>query len=290
MMVDAVRGVLRVRKWPRKSGRPTSARQLFWIDWFRQANRLAKYADAMSQARAIELTKGSGMYPRDIILQAMRGRLYTWRDSTGWKWYPVAAIGDISETLDVLAQTVGSVLVRAADRWRALAPGLAGDVLTSAGPGATPIFASPAPVTGLDGGALLHNSVNQSIPRLVITALTFDSELYDTHALHDPAVNPTRLTVPAGFVFARPAANIFFSSGNNTLRNLRFYKNGADYLGQGNDRRFPGATTVSLFQCVGAAVPVVDGDYFEAMAYHEAAGSLNAVAGVATTFSLQLFR
>ncbi len=148
-MIDVVRGVLRVRKWPRKRGKPKSASQLFWIDWFKQANLLAKYADPMTQARSKELTAHTGMYPRDIILAAIRGRLYTWVDENGWRWYPVAAIQDISESLDVLAQTVGSMLIRYADRWKALDPGLEDEVLTLKG---TPLIAQWRPPAGGGGG------------------------------------------------------------------------------------------------------------------------------------------
>ncbi len=153
-MVDVVRGVLRVRKWPKKRGTPQSAKQRFWVDWFRQANLLAKYADPILQARAIEMTKHTGLYPRDIILSSMRGRLYTWIDTTGWKWFPMAAIQDISESLDVLAQTVGDVLVRAADRWRAPVPGSLGDVLTLAG--APPV---PAWQAGGGGGGITQEVI-----------------------------------------------------------------------------------------------------------------------------------
>lgn len=139
-MIDAVRGVLRVRKWPRKRGAPTSERQLYWIDWFRQANLLAKYADPMSQARAKIMTAGTGLYPRDVLLSAMRGRLWHWADSSGWKWYSMAAIGDISESLDVLAQTLGDVLVRAGDRWRSAGSGDLDDVLTHQGPDNPPAW------------------------------------------------------------------------------------------------------------------------------------------------------
>ncbi len=121
-MIDTVRGVLRVRKWPRKRGTPKSALQRWWIDWFRQANLLAKYVDAASARRAIEITANSGMYPRDVLLAAMRGRLYTWQDQNGKVWHPMAAVQDISESLDVLAQNVSNVLVRAVDRWRAAGP------------------------------------------------------------------------------------------------------------------------------------------------------------------------
>ncbi len=141
-MIDTVRGILRVRKWPKKRGTPKSALQRWWIDWFRQANLLAKYVDAASARRAIEITANSGMYPRDVLLAAMRGRLYTWQDQNGKVWHPMAAIQDISESLDVLAQNVGNVLVRAVDRWRAAGPTTPaiGDALTYQGPSAPPIW------------------------------------------------------------------------------------------------------------------------------------------------------
>lgn len=168
-MIDTVRGILRVRKWPRKPGTPKSALQRWWNDWFRQANRLAKYVDAASAIRAIELSKHSGFYPRDILLKAMRGRLYTWTDETGWTWYSMAAIGDISESLDVLAQTVGSVLVRAVDRWRRPDPGNIGDVLTYQGDAAPPDW---QPAAGGGGG------VQEQLPGTPINPANTDA-FYD---------------------------------------------------------------------------------------------------------------
>lgn len=175
MMIDVFRGNLRIRKWPRKRGTPKSASQLFWIDWFRQANLLAKYADAASHARAIEITAKSGLYPRDVLLAAMRGRLYQWNSPDGWKWYPVAAIEDISESLDVLAQTVGSVLVRATDRWRAVVGGVIGDVLTNQGPGAPPAW-----VAGGGGGGITQQVVTGTpiSPDNTVSFYDINIELY----------------------------------------------------------------------------------------------------------------
>ena len=162
-MIDTVRGVLRVRKWPKKRGTPKSALQRWWIDWFTQANLLAKYADGLSQAGAIALTKGSGLYPRDVLLAAMRGRLYWWADETGWKWFPVAAITDITNALDILAQTIGSVLVRAPDRWRAPTPGTLDQVLTLKGSPLVPEWAAPGGGGVPFGGALVTSLANQAV-------------------------------------------------------------------------------------------------------------------------------
>ena len=145
MMVDTCRGVLRVRKWPKKRGTPRSALQRWWNDWFRQANLLTKYADGMTQARAIALTKYTGLYPRDIMLRAIRGRYLWFTDQDGKAWYPMAAIQDVSDTLDILAQAVGSVLVRAVDRWRPAGPAVpvVGQALTYQGAGLPPLWQTP---------------------------------------------------------------------------------------------------------------------------------------------------
>jgi len=174
-LIDVVRGVIRVRKWPRKRGPPKSAAQRFWIDWFKQANLLAKYADPMSQIRAKELTAHTGMYPRDILLAAMRGRLYTWVDENGWKWYPMAAVNDISESLDVLAQSVGSVLVRAPDRWRAAADAVINHVLTYKGPTVAPVWQAAGGGGGVTQEVLTGTPI---VPDGTVNFYAFDVSLY----------------------------------------------------------------------------------------------------------------
>lgn len=72
-VVDTSRGQLRVRKWPRKRGRPKSAAVRLQNAWFKDANRLAKHCAASQQVAAIEMTKGTGLYPRDLLLKCMSG-------------------------------------------------------------------------------------------------------------------------------------------------------------------------------------------------------------------------
>jgi len=75
VMVDTWRGKVRVRKWPDKRGRPKSAAVRAQNDWFRDANRLASRAPGTQAATAIEITQGSGLYPRDILMRMMAGNL-----------------------------------------------------------------------------------------------------------------------------------------------------------------------------------------------------------------------
>ena len=270
------RGILVVAKWPKKRGTPKSALQRWWNDWFTQANKLAKYADPMSQVRAIDMTKGTGLYPRDILLKAMRGRLHWWADETGWKWFPMAATQDVSNSLDTLYQTVGGVLVRALDRWRAPVPGNLDDVLTLKGPDLVPEWAPAAGAGAAFHGALVSTLANQSIANGTWTSVLYTTEAYDTDALHDNAVNPSRMTVPAGWSRVRLSAGVTWEANSTSERLIRFEKNGAEFVGMSYSRMR--ASSSSDNAIASPAVVVVPGDYFEVRVY-QASGSPKNVLG-----------
>ncbi len=286
-MVDTVRGVIRIRKWPKKRGTPTSEKQLYWIDWFRQANYLAKYVDAATARLAIALTKGSGKYPRDIILQAMRGRLYSWQDQNGKKWYPMAAVQDISESLDVLAQTVGSVLVRATDRWRAPPPTNIGDVLTYQGPAASPLWAPAAGGGGFSGGALIGKTAGQLIPNATWTTLTWDDETYDTANLHDNVTNNSRITVPAGTNYISLNVALKWTSSSTGYRSFQFRKNGSSTFPGGSAVRY-NAIGNSQNSLQSPVMQVAEDDYFEIYCYHNAGSNKYVEASTQSSFSMAL--
>lgn len=71
IIVDTWRGTIRIRKWPGKRKKKPTPRQQLWIDWFTEANRLAKHAPASQQIIAMNAAKGTGKYPRDLLVQAM---------------------------------------------------------------------------------------------------------------------------------------------------------------------------------------------------------------------------
>ncbi len=275
VMIDTFNGTIRVRKWPTKTGPPKSALQQRWVDWFTQANRLAKYADDLTQRAAIELTRGTGQYPRDVILKAMRGRLYTITGPDGWRYYPMAAIGDISETLDVLAQKVGSILYRAADRWRGLDPGVVSQVFTSQGPDAAPTWETPGGAGGWLAGALVDKLVNQSIAFGTLTPVDWTSEVYDTASLHDNVINPSRMTIPPGWTRCRLTAGITWANSNTGNRIIEFVKNGALFPGSCRHRKLARELAED---CIASPVlECAEDDYFEVRAWHNKTGSWNLI-------------
>lgn len=75
-VVDTYRGKMRVRAWPKPRGKPKSRAQQIAIDRFTAANRLAKEAPGEIQNQCIEATKGSGLYPRDLLVRAILSGWY----------------------------------------------------------------------------------------------------------------------------------------------------------------------------------------------------------------------
>jgi len=190
-----------------------SSSQRFWVDWFRQANVLAKYASAMDQRAAIEASKNSGFYPRDIIIKAMRGRLYWWTTPDGFKWYPMAAVTDISDALDVVSQRIGSVLVRAADRWRDAVPGAAGDVLTHQGEDAAPLW---SPISAGNG------AIQEVVPG---TPIIFDNTKTSYELLIEP-YSEVLITMSEGVLSAADSFGIRYSVDGG----ISYKAGGTDYF------------------------------------------------------------
>lgn len=75
-ILDTYRGQYRMRSWPKKRGTPTDPVQLSRIQRFADANRLAKFVNGNFWALAHRVTKGSGLYPRDVLVQAMLAGQY----------------------------------------------------------------------------------------------------------------------------------------------------------------------------------------------------------------------
>lgn len=128
-----------------------------------------------------------------------------------------------------------------------------------------------------DLSARVYHSVAQSIPNATDTALTFDSEKYDTGGFHD-AVNPTRLTAPEDGLYAisghfkvngMSAGNrLIISVKLNTATPLGYQSvqsNGSwDAMSFATTARLSAGDYVELIcnQSQGAAIDVVRGDAF----------------------------
>lgn len=137
-MYDVSRGVLRVRGWPKKRGTPKSQTTRDQMEWFRQAQWATKFWPPEIVTEITQAVRGTPLLPRDIMTMQMSGRMFMISTSDGRKIYPVVAMTEVSESLDVISQVPGAMLIRGESLWFGLLPGPSGYVLTSAGEGLPP--------------------------------------------------------------------------------------------------------------------------------------------------------
>lgn len=137
-----------VTAWPRKRGKPANPNQKFTVELFQYAQWLFKFVDPASLGTATLTTEQTGWYPRDLLLRAVTGNWIEVELPDGSLLLgEQATMQSPTNFLDLISQTPGAILYRGEIKWSALAPGAAGNVLTSQGPGNAPTWA-----TGGGGG------------------------------------------------------------------------------------------------------------------------------------------
>ncbi len=131
----------------------------------------------------------------------------------------------------------------------------------------------------------VYNSANISLTSGVATALTFDTEVEDTGAMHSTSVNTSRITIPSGGAgWYRMGACVRFAANTTGYREVKIQANGSvDLVIQ----RVPnsGATDDSRVACH-TEYPLVAGDYIELVATQNSGGALNALALAPYSISL----
>ena len=146
----------------------------------------------------------------------------------------MAAIQDISDSLDVLGQTVGDILVRAADRWRPPVPGNLNDVMTNKGPGNPPAWAPTAGSGGVTQAELAESPIvpdgtknfyDVDITNYVSVIITF--EAIGMLASGNIAL---RYSIDGGVTFKAGAADYWAFVLNNVIFNAVNFNN----MGLGN--------------------------------------------------------
>ena len=144
VVVSSWRGIPYIAKWPRKRPNITNPKTLAQMDWFLRANKLIKYINTDFQISAMNATKGTPLYPRDVQVQLMAGTILAVKFGKNEISYPVATQRAVSESLDVFLQTPGGILVRNTEFWEMLEPGNEGKVLTTHTAGSLPTWETPS--------------------------------------------------------------------------------------------------------------------------------------------------
>lgn len=136
-----VRGVLLLRdtrwgpivqKWPRKRGKYKTPYDFYRQTEFGIAARDASNPEPLSFQTAIEMAKGTEQVPRDILMMAAYGRYYVIMEEDGTIWENGRDMTNNPQyVLDLIGNTVGSIIYRAEVGWVLLPPGNDAQVLVS---------------------------------------------------------------------------------------------------------------------------------------------------------------
>ena len=119
-------------------------------------------------------------------------------------------------------------------------------------------------------GARVFNSATQSINDSTITAVTFDSESYDTSSIHDTGSNTSRLTASATGYW-RLTGGTTWDSNTTNLRYLWWRIDGTTEVDGGMVTGSPAAT--SLAQITTVTLSLTSGQYVELIAYQTSGGA-----------------
>jgi hypothetical protein len=144
-------------------------------------------------------------------------------------------------------------------------------------------WATPAASTPTFVGCRLFGTSAQSIPNNTNTAVTFNSETYDTDAFHSTATNTSRITIPAGkggyYLFS---AGTRWPGGSTTgLRGQYLYKNGVEIWA--GTFFAPTNTTVNETLIYTQIFSAVATDYFELYVFQNTGGAHDVQMGSAIT-------
>lgn len=122
----------------------------------------------------------------------------------------------------------------------------------------------------------VYNSANISVPNAAFTALTFDTERYDTNGLHSTASNTSRLTAARTGVYLI-TGNIFWA-GNaaGALREVGISVNGSTTVFIARALQAPTANAIGL--TVATLWTLSATNYVELLAYQDTGGNLNVTA------------
>jgi hypothetical protein len=179
------------------------------------------------------------------------------------------ANGAIPKTL---IDAAGDLIVgTAADTAGRLAIGTNGQVLQSNG--TTAVWATPASGASF-AGCSIYNTTTQSIPNATNTAVTFNSENFDTDGFHDTSTDTSRITIPTGKGGKYLITYLIVFRNNGTgYRNVDLIKNGTvgfhscGYAAVTSSSAYVGESGSSIVDLAAA-------DYFEMFVTQNSGGSL----------------
>ena len=133
-------------------------------------------------------------------------------------------------------------------------------------------WATPASTTPTFVGCRATKSAAQTISTGVTTAVTFDTETFDTDNFHSTSTNTSRMTVPTGKAGKYlVTAGVTFATNATGNREIYIYKNGNQYSSAFQPGTSVGSTSIVIADVVSMAV----GDYVESRVAQDSGSSVD---------------
>lgn len=154
-------GGLIFKAWPPKRGKTKPGPVADMRQAFGWACKASVTAIDLDKIAAETITKASMYYPRDALISAMYGTLVEVRLKDGTIYRSAREVNTNAQIiLDTISDIPGTMLVRGATDWIGIAPGTAGNVLTTHGPAIMPSWELPS---GGGGGSKTIISVPATV-------------------------------------------------------------------------------------------------------------------------------
>lgn len=114
---DNGRGTLVAQAWPKKRKRPLHPTTVEQSSRFGAVVKLTKYIAPDEYVASLSVTAHTGLYPRDLLVKAIYGKLVALHQNQGRIYVPMATLLQISALLDLITNQEGQGLVRGPEYW-----------------------------------------------------------------------------------------------------------------------------------------------------------------------------
>jgi hypothetical protein len=121
------------------------------------------------------------------------------------------------------------------------------------------------------GCSLYKSGSAQTINNSTLTAVSWESEYFDTSTFHDNSTNNTRITIPTGLGgLYQVNATVTYSAAAVNERTIYIRVNGSTYY---NVSAVPANATIQITPQLGMVLQLAAGDYVEIIAFQNSGGS-----------------